>query len=71
MKLGPMRHYMKRLLKWIKKKEKQVFLNVVAGTSIGAINAAIIVSYVVENNPWEGSRKTKGLLGVSIKGIII
>jgi NTE family protein len=31
------------------------FLNVVAGTSIGAINAAIIVSYVAENNTWEGS----------------
>jgi NTE family protein len=30
-------------------------LNIVAGTSIGAINAAIIVSYVVENNTWEGS----------------
>jgi len=31
------------------------FLNIVAGTSIGAINAAIIVSYVLENNTWEGS----------------
>ena len=31
------------------------FLDVVAGTSIGAINAAIIVSYVAENNTWEGS----------------
>ena len=31
------------------------FLNIVAGTSIGAINAAIIVSYVVENGTWEGS----------------
>ena len=31
------------------------FLNIVAGTSIGAINAAIIVSYVVENNTWDGS----------------
>ncbi len=31
------------------------FLNIVAGTSIGAINAAIIVSYVVENNTWGGS----------------
>ena len=30
-------------------------LDIVAGTSIGAINAAIIVSYVVENNTWEGS----------------
>ncbi len=31
------------------------FLNIVAGTSIGAINAAIIVSYVTEKNTWEGS----------------
>jgi NTE family protein len=31
------------------------FLNIVAGTSIGAINAAIIVSYVTENKTWEGS----------------
>jgi len=31
------------------------FLDIVAGTSIGAINAAIIVSYVVENNTWDGS----------------
>ncbi|MFY9798746.1 MAG: patatin-like phospholipase family protein, partial [Candidatus Nitrosopolaris sp.] len=31
------------------------FLNIIAGTSIGAINAAIIVSYVVENNTWDGS----------------
>lgn len=31
------------------------FLNIVAGTSIGAINAAIIVSYVKEKNTWEGS----------------
>lgn len=30
-------------------------LNIVAGTSIGAINAAIIVSYVVENDTWDGS----------------
>lgn len=30
------------------------FLNIVAGTSIGAIIARI-VSYVVENNKWEGS----------------
>src|SRR5438093_10811991 len=30
-------------------------LDIVAGTSIGAINAAVIVSYVVENNTWEGS----------------
>ena len=30
-------------------------LNIVAGTSIGAINAGIIVSYVTENNTWDGS----------------
>ncbi len=29
--------------------------DIIAGTSIGAINAAIIVSYVMENNTWEGS----------------
>ena len=33
---------------------KPVF-DIIAGTSIGAINAAIIVNYVVENNTWEGS----------------
>ena len=31
------------------------FLDVVAGTSIGPINVATIVSYVAENNTWEGS----------------
>jgi predicted acylesterase/phospholipase RssA len=30
-------------------------LDIVAGTSIGAINSAVLVSYVVENNTWEGS----------------
>ena len=30
-------------------------LDIVAGTSIGAINSAILVSYVMENNTWEGS----------------
>jgi len=30
-------------------------LDIVAGTSIGAINSAILVSYVKENNTWEGS----------------
>ena len=32
--------------------------NIVAGTSIGAINAAVIVSYVVENQTYEGSAET-------------
>jgi NTE family protein len=30
-------------------------LDIVAGTSIGAINSAVLVSYVKENNTWEGS----------------
>ena len=30
-------------------------IDIVAGTSIGAINAAVLVSYVMENNTWEGS----------------
>ena len=29
--------------------------NIIAGTSIGAINAAVLVSYVVENQTYEGS----------------
>ena len=32
--------------------------NIVAGTSIGAINAAVLVSYVVENQTYEGSAET-------------
>ncbi len=31
--------------------------NTIAGTSIGAINAAIIVSYVIEKGTWEGSEE--------------
>jgi len=29
--------------------------DIVAGTSIGAINAAILVSHVIENGTWKGS----------------
>ena len=32
--------------------------HIISGTSIGAINAAIIVSYVKENKTWEGSDET-------------
>ena len=35
-------------------KGKPIF-DIVAGTSIGAINAAVLVSYVVENQTYEGS----------------
>jgi NTE family protein len=46
----------KALYEFISKedKEKQLF-DIVAGTSIGAINAAILVSHVIENNSWTGS----------------
>ena len=33
---------------------RQIF-DIIAGTSIGAINSAILTSYVVENKTWEGS----------------
>src|SRR3989304_9891495 len=34
--------------------DKPIF-DIVAGTSIGAINSAILTSYVIENKTWEGS----------------
>ena len=42
---------------WIKKDidDNENVFDVVAGTSIGAINAALLVSYVKENKTWEGS----------------
>ncbi len=30
-------------------------LDIIAGTSIGAINSAVLVSYVIEHNTWDGS----------------
>ena len=35
--------------------ENEPIFHIVSGTSIGAINAAILVSYVKENKTWEGS----------------
>ena len=49
------------LYEMVTKKDKErgfkdkPLLDIVAGTSIGAINAAVLVSYVMENNTWEGS----------------
>ena len=43
-----------RFLKAAGKGNEPVF-HIVSGTSIGAINAAILVSYVKENKTWEGS----------------
>jgi len=34
---------------------KDPIFHIVSGTSIGAINAALLVSYVKENKTWEGS----------------
>lgn len=36
-------------------REKEPLFHIVSGTSIGAINAALLVSYVKENKTWEGS----------------
>jgi predicted acylesterase/phospholipase RssA len=38
-----------------REKEEPILFHIVSGTSIGAINAAILVSYVKENRTWEGS----------------
>src|SRR5215472_806531 len=35
--------------------ENEPIFHIIAGTSIGAMNAAILVSYVKENKTWEGS----------------
>ena len=36
-------------------REDQPLFNIVAGTSIGAMNAAVLVSYVKESKTWKGS----------------
>lgn len=38
-----------------KKEEESTLFHIVSGTLIGAINAAILVSYVKEKKTWEGS----------------
>ena len=38
-----------------KRMENEPIFHIVSGTSIGAINAAILVSYVKENKTWKGS----------------
>jgi len=47
---GAYKAFYKRLFK-----PGERLFDVIAGTSIGAINAAIIVSYVMQNRTWEGS----------------
>ena len=36
-------------------KQKNITFDIIAGTSIGAMNAAVLTSYVVENDTYEGS----------------
>ncbi len=36
-------------------RENEPTFHIVSGTSIGAINSAILVSFVKENKTWEGS----------------
>lgn len=49
------------LYEFITKRDKEKgakgkpIVDIIAGTSIGAINSAVLVSYVIENNTWEGS----------------
>jgi NTE family protein len=43
-----------RYLKTERRGNEPIF-HIIAGTSIGAINAALLVSYVKENKTWEGS----------------
>jgi NTE family protein len=51
----------KALYEWLSKKDKEegkdtsITFDNIAGTSIGAMNAAILTSYVVENGTYEGS----------------
>src|SRR5215475_5806618 len=35
-------------------------VDIIAGTSIGAINSAVLASYVIENNTWKGSAERLG-----------
>jgi predicted acylesterase/phospholipase RssA len=43
-------------------KETSSTFDIIAGTSIGAMNAAVLTSYVVENNTYEGSAETCRIL---------
>jgi NTE family protein len=51
----------KALYEWLSKKDKEegketsITFDIIAGTSIGAMNAAVLTSYVIENGTYEGS----------------
>jgi NTE family protein len=60
-----------------RRNKKQINLfNIVAGTSIGAINAAVLVGHFLKNNNWEGSSEKliefwKGLMSPTLADISI
>ena len=49
------------LYEWLSKKDRDegketsITFDIIAGTSIGAMNAAVLTSYVIENGTYEGS----------------
>lgn len=51
----------KALYEWLSKKDRSegketsITFDIIAGTSIGAMNAAVLTSYVIENGTYEGS----------------
>jgi predicted acylesterase/phospholipase RssA len=51
----------KGLYEWLSKKDKSegkersITFDIIAGTSIGAMNSAVLTSYVIENGTYEGS----------------
>ena len=57
MKLGPTKYISEELSGFFRKEGRgnEPIFHIVSGTSIGAINSAILVDYVKENKTWEGS----------------
>ena len=57
MKQAHTRHYTNGLQRKIKKegRKKSPIFDIIAGTSIGAMNTAVLTSYVIENGTYEGS----------------
>jgi NTE family protein len=56
---------------WIKKDlkgSKENVFDIVAGTSIGAINGALLVSHVKQKGSWEGSAENSKNFGKVISG---
>src|SRR5919112_2360214 len=56
----------KAVYEWLSKRDKSdgketsITFDIIAGTSIGAMNAAVLTSYVIENGTYEGSAERLG-----------